>query len=66
MPLPLGTVIGYRSLLSHDPATHTIVTLTESVVLRMPAKRFGSFAVQFPPALAALANQGGEPDEEHR
>jgi hypothetical protein len=39
------------------------VRLTESVVLRMPAKRFGSFAVQFPPALADLANQAAEPED---
>jgi len=62
IPVPLGTVIGHRSLLSHDVATRTIVTLTESVVLRMPAKRFGSFAVQFPPALAELANRAAEPE----
>jgi CRP-like cAMP-binding protein len=62
VPLGLGTVIGHRSLLSHGVATRTIVALTESVVLRMPAKRFGSFAVQFPPALADLASQAAGPE----
>ena len=61
-PVALGTVIGHRSLLSRELAARTIVAVTESVVLRMPAKRFGAFAVQFPPALAALATTEAEPD----
>lgn len=57
VPVELGTTVGHRSLLSREPASRTIVALSESIVLRIPARRFGTFASQFPPAVAHLAAQ---------
>lgn len=53
--ISLGTMFGHTSLVSDAPELRTIRTLTESVVLRMAAARFVSFAARFPAALAHLA-----------
>ncbi len=54
-PLPLGMMVGHRSLLSREPASRTVRATVESVVLRMPAKRFAQFAAQYPPVVEQLS-----------
>ncbi|MEI7892590.1 MAG: cyclic nucleotide-binding domain-containing protein [Myxococcales bacterium] len=53
--LPVGTVFGQRSLLGRTVAERTLVTVSECLVLRLPAQKFASFAVTYPPALAFLS-----------
>lgn len=60
-PLPLGTLVGHRSLLTRDVASRTVIAVAESLVLRLPASRFTSFATQYPPALAHLAETAAQP-----
>jgi CRP-like cAMP-binding protein len=59
--LPPGSMIGHESLLSHAPATRTIVAETEALVLRMPEKKFSAFAAHYPPALAHLTELAARP-----
>ncbi|MBI5531305.1 MAG: cyclic nucleotide-binding domain-containing protein [Deltaproteobacteria bacterium] len=59
--LSAGSIFGHGSLLTRAPADRTIVASSDSVVLRMPASRFASFAAQFPPALEYLAQLSAEP-----
>lgn len=58
-PVPLGTAFGHGSLVGEPTAKTTIRVVTESVLLRMPASSFAAFAMQYPPALAHLAETAG-------
>ncbi|MCU0691670.1 MAG: cyclic nucleotide-binding domain-containing protein, partial [Polyangiaceae bacterium] len=55
-PLPPGALLGHTSILGQTPANRTVIAVVESIVLRMPAARFGDFAARFPPVLASLAD----------
>ena len=50
VPLPQGAMIGHRSLLSRRRARRTIVASSQSLLLRMPARRFAEFADRYPRA----------------
>ncbi len=56
-----GSMFGYRSLLSRAPVERTITAESECIVLRLAAKRFSAFAMQYPPALDHLAELAGRP-----
>jgi len=55
-PLPAGSIVGHEALLSRSPARKSVMVMSDSIDLRMPAAKFGSFAAQFPPAIAYLAD----------
>jgi CRP-like cAMP-binding protein len=59
-PIPLGQMFGQQSLLTSAPSTQTVTAVRESVVLRLPATRFGTLAAQYPPALAALSEMAAD------
>lgn len=59
--LPLGLLFGHAALLSNAPSTKTVRVVTESVLLRLPAAKFNAFAMEYPPALAHLAELAAEP-----
>jgi CRP-like cAMP-binding protein len=59
--LPAGSIFGHSSLLTRAPANRTIRATTDTVVLRMPAAKFSSFAAQFPPALEYLSQLASAP-----
>ncbi len=56
VPLAPGTIVGHEALLAGRPARKSVMVVSDSIVLRMPAARFGAFAAQFPPAVAWLAD----------
>ncbi len=56
VPLPPGSVVGHEALLNRMPARKSVIVMSDSIVLRMPASKFGSFAAEFPPAVAYLAD----------
>ncbi len=60
--MQLGQMFGQQSLLGSAPSNHTITAVRECVVLRLPAKAFSAFAMQYPPALAALSELAVEAD----
>jgi CRP-like cAMP-binding protein len=51
-----GTMFGQSSLFSQKPEAETVRVRSEAVLLRLPTSSFGTFAMQFPPALAHLAD----------
>ncbi len=55
-----GSAFGHGSLLSAAPASMTIKTESEAVLLRLPAARFSSLAAVYPPILAHLAETADE------
>ncbi len=57
--IALGSAFGHGTLLGQPVATATIRAVSESILLRMPATSFSSFAMQYPPALAHLAETSG-------
>ncbi len=56
-----GTAFGHGSLLSSAPSATTVRARTETVLLRLAAAKFSSFAALYPPALAELAETAEEP-----
>jgi CRP-like cAMP-binding protein len=59
--LKRGSTFGHDALLSHAASAYTMRAVTESIVLRLPATRFGTFAAMYPPALSHLADVAGRP-----
>ena len=57
--IPIGSAFGHGSLLGEPVANATVRAVSESVLLRMPATSFSAFAMQYPPALAHLAETSG-------
>lgn len=55
------TMIGQASLLSHAPATHTVRTVSEALVLRLPASRFLMLASTYPTVLEQLSELADQP-----
>jgi len=53
--LPHDALIGHEALVSRAPAPRTVTVASESVLLRLPATKFTSFVLEYPPALAHLA-----------
>lgn len=53
-PLARGSVLGHASLLSRMPCSGTVEATTESIVLRLPATRFGELVASYPPVLEQL------------
>jgi CRP-like cAMP-binding protein len=60
--ITLGTMFGHSSLLSDAPEPRTVTVRKESVLLRLPAARFLSFAARVPAALTHLAELAQHPD----
>ena len=58
--IPRGSTFGQGSLLGHAPSQLTVRAETEAVVLRLPASRFATLAVTYPPVLAHLADVSDE------
>jgi CRP-like cAMP-binding protein len=61
-----GTAFGHASLLGGRTADTTIRSVSEAVLLRMPAAQFSSLAALYPPVLAHLAETADEPLPESR
>jgi CRP-like cAMP-binding protein len=55
------TMIGQGSLLSHAPASHTVRSLGEALLLRLPASRFLELAAVYPTVLEGLSELSGLP-----
>ncbi len=53
--LARGAVFGHGSLLSRAPARETIRAVSEALLLRLPASKFGTLVTAYPPALSHLA-----------
>lgn len=69
IPLAPGKVVGQEALLAGKPARKSVMVMSDSIVLRMPASKFSAFAAQFPPALAYLADTASflmEPLTDHK
>ncbi|MGF1469217.1 MAG: cyclic nucleotide-binding domain-containing protein [Sandaracinaceae bacterium] len=56
-----GAILGQRSLLHREPAQLTVTAARPSIVLRLPATRFSTFAALYPPALDHLTRLAAEP-----
>jgi len=50
-----GGVFGHAALLSREPSAVGAVAKTDSLLLRMPARRFNELAALYPPALMAIS-----------
>ncbi len=50
-----GTIVGVAALFARAPATSTVTTTAECVLLRLPAAKLNAFVASYPPALAHLA-----------
>lgn len=59
--VPRGSTFGQGSLLGQSPSQFTVTAGSEAVVLRLPASRFSTLAVTYPPVLAHLADVADEP-----
>ncbi len=59
--VPRGSTFGQGSLLGNSPSQFTVTAESEAVVLRLPASRFSTLAVTYPPVLAHLADVSDEP-----
>lgn len=55
-----GTTFGQGSLLGSKPSAVTVRAETEAVVLRLPASRFSTLAMCYPPVLAILSDESDE------
>ena len=52
--VPRGRAFGERSLLSQAPASATVRTTSEVLLLRLPSAKFTELAAYFPPVLEHL------------
>lgn len=57
-----GAIVGAASLVAAAPASATVTTTAECVLLRLPAAKFHALAASFPPALAHLAEIAARED----
>ncbi|MBI4704786.1 MAG: cyclic nucleotide-binding domain-containing protein [Deltaproteobacteria bacterium] len=55
-----GTIFGQSALLARRPAAYRATVQSEALLLRLPGAKLGSFASEYPPAMAELAELGGE------
>ncbi len=60
-PLPPGSVFGHESIVNRAPADRTLRVASESIVLRMPYKRFVAFAAHYPTSLEHLSELASSP-----
>ena len=51
-----GSIVGAMSLLSQSPSEISVEAPVNMILLRLPASRFTDIAMQYPPALAHLAD----------
>jgi CRP-like cAMP-binding protein len=58
--LGAGATVGERSLLSREPASASVRAVSDCLLLRLPASRFGELAAMYPPVLAHLADLAAE------
>ena len=65
LEVPLGRIIGQRSLLSHAPAEHSVSCESETLLLRMPASRFNELAALYPPVLEYLTQLATQPLDDY-
>lgn len=56
-----GTFFGQQSLVGRTPADDTVVARGESILLRLPATKFGLLVAGYPPALMHLADTAARP-----
>jgi len=57
-----GGMFGHQALLSREPSEVSATAKTDSLLLRMPARRFNELAAMYPPALMAISQLADESD----